>query len=183
VNLKDFDTRVWWSKLSVLLQDFTVYNFEVKKTISYGEIGKQIDMERVKKAAHESTASDYIEKWDKNYDEKIGLEFNGKELSKGEKQKLALARTFYRDADFYILDEPTAAVDSPSASRIFRNIENLPADKSVLLISHNFATLRRADKIILLEDQSIVEMGTHEELMAKSQLYAGMYNEQKNEYE
>ncbi|MEI8339362.1 MAG: ABC transporter ATP-binding protein [bacterium] len=183
VNLKDFDLKSWWNKLSVLLQDFTVYNFEIKKTISYGQIGKPIDLEKVKKAAQESTASDYIEKWEKGYDEKIGLEFGGKELSKGEKQKLALARTFYRDADIYILDEPTAAVDSPSASRIFRNIENLPSDKSVLLISHNFATLRRADKIILLEDQSIVEMGTHEELMAKSELYAGMYNEQKSEYE
>ena len=113
----------------------------------------------------------------------IGVEFGGQELSKGERQKMALARVFYRDASIYVLDEPTAAVDAQSASQIFRNIETLPENTSALLISHNFATIRRASKIIVLEHGKTIEEGTHEELVANNGLYNELYNQQKSEYE
>ncbi|MEI6627253.1 MAG: ABC transporter ATP-binding protein, partial [bacterium] len=183
VNLRELDLHDWWKLVGVLPQDYSTFNFSAKESIAFGDADRKININDVKNAAKLGTANEYIESWSKQYDTMIGVEFSGEELSKGEKQKMALARVFYRDAKVYILDEPTAAVDAPSASRIFRNIENLPKEKSVLLISHNFATLRRADRIILLDNKRVRENGTHEELMARSEVYAKLYNEQKSEYD
>jgi ABC-type multidrug transport system fused ATPase/permease subunit len=183
INLKDLDLNKWWGMLGVLPQDFTTFYFPVKEAIAFGDTRIGINDERVKKAAEQSTANTYIEQWKDKYDTMLGVEYGGEELSKGERQKMALARVFYRESKVLILDEPTAAVDAPSASQIFRNIEQIDSSKSILLISHNFATLRRADKIILLDNKTIAEMGTHDELMLKSQIYAKLYNDQKNEYE
>jgi ATP-binding cassette subfamily B protein len=113
----------------------------------------------------------------------IGVEFGGAELSKGERQKMALARVFYRNSPIFILDEPTAAVDSKSTSEIFRNIENISKKQSALIISHNFATLRRADKIIFIKHGEISEEGAHEELMENNGEYRVLYEQQKGEYE
>lgn len=182
IDLKKIDYEKWWGILGVLFQDYSTFNFSAKESIAYGDITRRLDIDKVKKSAEQSTASNFIGKWKDGYDTMIGVEFGGEELSKGERQKMALARVFYRDAKVYVLDEPTAAVDAPSASEIFRNIENLPEDKSALLISHNFATIRRANKIVVLEHGKIVEEGTHDELVDKNGLYNSLYNQQKNEY-
>jgi ABC-type multidrug transport system fused ATPase/permease subunit len=81
------------------------------------------------------------------------------------------------------LDEPTAAIDSKSTSEIFRNIEAIPNTQSMLIISHNFATLRRANKIIFLDDGQIIEEGNHDELMKAKKKYSELYDQQKGEYE
>ncbi len=183
INLKELNIEDWWSKLAVLPQDFASYNFETKDAISFGDIKKEFDLEKIKTAAKQSTASDFIEKWDDQYERMIGVEFGGAELSKGERQKMALARVFYRNSSVFVLDEPTAAVDSKSTSEIFRNIESVSDKQSMLIISHNFATLRRADKIIFIEDGEIIEEGSHDELMDKKGKYSVLYEEQKGEYE
>lgn len=183
IDLKQLSINDWWSKLAVLPQDFSSFNFAAKNSISYGDINKPFDMEKVIKAATQSTASEFIEKWDDQYERMIGVEFGGAELSKGERQKMALARVFYRDSPIYILDEPTAAIDSKSTSAIFRNIEAIPDKQSMLIISHNFATLRRANKIIFLDNGKIIEEGSHDKLMKDKKTYSELYQEQKGEYE
>lgn len=183
IDLKNLSLQDWWSQLAVLPQDFTSFNFEAKHSISYGDITKKFDIEKVKFAAKQSTASEFIEKWDDQYERMIGVEFGGAELSKGERQKMALARVFYRNSPIIVLDEPTAAIDSKSTSEIFRNIENISDKQSMLIISHNFATLRRANKIIYLEHGEIIEEGTHEELMENKKMYSVLYDQQKEEYE
>ncbi len=183
VNIKDLDLNEWWSKLGVLTQDYAGFQYPAKEAIAMGNNTVPLDNEKVRIAAKQSTASNFIEAWPEKYDTMIGVEFGGEELSKGERQKMAIARVFYRDANIFVLDEPTAAVDAPSASEIFRNIENLSEDKSALIISHNFATIRRANKIIVLEHGEIVEEGTHDELVVKDGLYNNLYNQQKSEYE
>ncbi|MFA7662595.1 MAG: ABC transporter ATP-binding protein [Patescibacteria group bacterium] len=183
IDLKNLSLNDWWSKLAVLPQDFSSFNFEAKHSISYGNINKQFNLEKVKRAARQSTASDFIESWEDQYDQMIGVEFGGAELSKGERQKMALARVFYRDSQIFVLDEPTAAIDSKSTSEIFRNIEAISSKQSMLIISHNFATLRRANKIIFLDDGKIIEEGSHDELMQDKKLYSELYEQQKGEYE
>lgn len=181
-NLKDLDFKDWWEKIAVLPQDFSAIHFSAKESIAYGNVKKEIDIDLVKKSANLSTADDFIERWKNKYDTTIGVEFGGEELSKGERQKMALTRIFYRNSNFTILDEPTASVDAASASKIFENIRKMDKEKSALLISHNFATIKLADRIILMEHGKILEEGTHTELLAQNGTYAELYRQQEKDF-
>ncbi len=103
---------------------------------------------------------------------------DGVELSGGQWQKLAIARAFYRDAKLLILDEPTSAVDALSEEKIFDNIRENAKNKTTLIVSHRFATVRKAKRIIVIDNGKIVEDGNHEVLMKVDGLYANMYRTQ-----
>jgi ABC-type multidrug transport system fused ATPase/permease subunit len=183
-DLKNLDTDEWLSYLGVLPQDYVTYNFTVAESIAVGRIDEPVQMPVVEKSAEQSTADSFIKNLEKGYDHQIGVEFgeNAIEPSKGERQKLAIAKALYRKPHILVLDEPTASIDSSSAALIFKEIENMPNDRSAILISHNFATIKRATKIFVMKDGEIIEKGTHDELIAKNGVYTKAYNEQKNEY-
>lgn len=183
VDLKDIDLEEWWSHLGVLLQDFTTYNFTVKESIGIGEQSQTINEEKVKEAAEQSTSAGFINELTHKYDNMIGVEFGGIEPSKGQRQKLAIARAFYKGKRLLVLDEPTASIDAASAGEIFRGIENLSKDISAILISHNFATIKKADMIAVLDNGKIVEMGTHTHLVSLNGRYAEGYKKQRDEFE
>lgn len=183
IDLRELDLDEWWTYLGVLLQDFITYNFSVKESISVGRTDRKIDMEIVERATKQSTSNSFVDKLEKKYDHMIGVEFGGIEPSKGQRQKLAIARALYRSPHLLILDEPTASIDSESASKIFNEIESLPENTSAILISHNFATIKRASKIIVMENGRIIEQGTHDELVQNDSVYSDAYNRQKKEFE
>lgn len=183
IDLKDIDIEEWWSRLGVLLQDFTTYNFTAKESIAVGDISNNVDMNMVESSAKKSTSSGFIEELGNKYDHMIGVEFGGIEPSKGQRQKLAIARAFYKGTRFLVLDEPTASIDSDSAEIIFGEIENLPDTVSAILISHNFATIKRADEIVVLHEGKIVEKGKHQELLDLGGRYANAYKKQKKDFE
>ena len=183
VDLKEINIDEWWSRLGVLLQDFTTYNFTAKESIAVGDILHDIDIETVKSSAQKSTSSGFIEELEKQYEHMIGVEFGGIEPSKGQRQKLAIARAFYKGKRFLILDEPTASIDADSADIIFNEIENLPDTISAILISHNFATIKRADEIIVLHEGKIVEKGKHQELLDLGGRYTNAYQKQRKGFE
>lgn len=183
IDLKEVDINEWWRHLGVLLQDFTTYNFSVKESIAVGKDVDDIDMDNVKSSAVKSTTSGFIEGLHDKYDHMIGVEFGGIEPSKGQRQKLAIARAFYKGKRFLVLDEPTASIDADSADIIFREIENLPNTTSAILISHNFATIKRADEIIVLHEGEIVEKGKHQELIDLGGRYSEAYAKQKKDFE
>jgi ATP-binding cassette subfamily B protein len=106
----------------------------------------------------------------------------GTDLSGGQWQRIALARLFFRDAPFVILDEPTAALDAKAEHALFASIRDLLAGRSVLLISHRFSSVREADRIYVLEQGAVVEHGTHEELMELDGRYAEMFTLQAAAY-
>jgi len=108
---------------------------------------------------------------------------DGTDLSTGQWQRLALARTFFRDAPLVILDEPTAALDAKAEHELFARIGELFADRSVLLISHRFSTMRSADRIYVLKYGRVVESGTHEELVAAWGAYAELFTLQASPYQ
>ena len=183
IDLKDVSIEEWWKYLGVLLQDFTTYNFTAKESIAVGKTLEEIEMEAVEGSAQKSTSSGFIEELKDKYDHMIGVEFGGIEPSKGQRQKLAIARAFYKGKRFLILDEPTASIDAESADIIFNEIENLPETISAILISHNFATIKRADEIIVLHEGKIVEKGKHQELLDLNGRYAEAYAKQKKDFE
>ena len=125
-----------------------------------------------------------IKQFDSEYDQMLGKTFDGGvDLSGGQWQKIALARAFFRNAPILILDEPTAAIDAKAESEIFGRVEKLSKDKTVLIISHRFSTVRNADKIYVIENGKIKESGSHPELMKLNGQYATLFNLQAKGYQ
>ncbi len=183
VNLKSVDIKSWRNSLSVLLQDYASYNYTVREAIAISRPGEPVDDDRVKFVAELTNATDFINKLPKKYDQLLWKGFQGGvELSKGQRQRLAVARVLYRDTLLTVLDEPTAAIDAIAEEKIFESIENKMQGKTVVLISHRFSTVKNADKILVVEDGKICEFGNHKELMFKNGRYCELYSMQANRY-
>lgn len=180
-DLKDLRRDNWYRFIGTLFQSFGKYSLTVKENIAFSNIDKP-DQEKIRRAAQMSGAAEFIEKFPKKYDQQLGREFDGEELSVGQWQKLALARAFYEEAPVLILDEPTSAIDAEAEAEIFDNLNKVYKDKTVIFISHRFSTVRNADKIIVLKDGEIAEEGTHESLLAKKGIYERMFKKQAKGY-
>ncbi|MBI4137937.1 MAG: ABC transporter ATP-binding protein [Candidatus Sungbacteria bacterium] len=182
-DLREIDLDDWYAMLGILFQDYANYHFLVKESIALGRTNHAPAIERIKEAAQASEADAFIEEWEKKYEQVLGKQFaGGIEPSIGQWQKLALARTFYRDPRVLILDEPTASIDAESEANIFDKIEALPRDRSVILISHRFSTVRHADRIAVIEEGAVTELGSHEELLDRNQTYARLFRLQAKGY-
>lgn len=185
-DLKTIDLESWYENIGVLFQDYANFNLLVKEVVALGrtEEGatKDADIEKVKASAHAAEADIFIEEWDKKYEKQLGSWLGGIEPSIGQWQKLALARTFYRDPRILILDEPTSSIDAEAEAKIFEKLESLPSDRTVILISHRFSTVRKANQIVIIEDGAIKELGTHEDLIKLSGTYARLFNIQAKGY-
>ncbi len=182
VNLKDIGLNNWYKFISILFQDFVKFYLSIKDNILMGntEIFNKAKMEE---AAYKAGAVDFIEKFPNKYEQRLGKRFDDSvELSHGQWQRLALARAFYEAAPILILDEPTSAIDTEAEAKIFENLDALYRDKTLILISHRFSTVRKADEIIVLKDGKIAEEGNHETLMKKSGIYAQMFKKQAEGY-
>jgi ABC-type multidrug transport system fused ATPase/permease subunit len=178
-DLKDINTGDWQSALGILFQDFPAYNLTVRESIGVGRIAEDIEDKKMAEAARFSGADEFIT----NYDQLIWKDFkNGIDLSKGQHQRLAVARMFYRNALVTILDEPTASIDAVTEEKIFTSLEENMEGKSVVLITHRFSTVKNADKIIMLEHGRIIEQGNHQSLMQINGKYAELYNMQAKRY-
>jgi ATP-binding cassette subfamily B protein len=184
-DLRDLDLDSWHHQMSVLFQDYADYHFLVKDVIAMGRRNGSplADMDKVRQAARQSGAEAFIGEWARQYEQMVGREFpDGIDPSKGQLQKLALARSFYRDPRLLILDEPTASIDAEAEARIFEELETLPRDKTVILISHRFSTVRKANRICVLREGAVEEQGTHEELMRLGRIYARLFQIQAAGY-
>ncbi|MCS6833864.1 MAG: ATP-binding cassette domain-containing protein, partial [Flammeovirgaceae bacterium] len=138
---------------------------------------------KIEESARKSLASDVIAKLPHHYEQLLGQRFkNGIELSGGEWQKIALARAYMRDAQLLILDEPTAALDARAEHEVFLHFSELIAGKTAILISHRFSTVRMADRILLLENGMLKELGTHDQLIALGGKYAELFHLQAKGY-
>lgn len=185
-DLKEIDLESWYRVLGILFQDYANYQFVAHEAIAVGrtdENNNESTIAKVKKAARASEANVFIEEWEKSYNQMLGKEFSeGVEPSIGQWQKLALARTFYRDPKILILDEPTSSIDAESEAKIFEKLEHLPKDRTVILISHRFSTVRHAGKIAVIKNGELKELGNHDELLSKKGIYAKLFNLQAEGY-
>ncbi len=183
VDLAGADPERLREQVTVIFQDFVRYWLSVRENIGIGRVERMSDEEAIRAAARHSGADRFIESWPEAYDALLGPIFEGgKELSVGQWQRMALARAFFRDAPLVILDEPTASLDARAEADLFERIRSLFKDRSVLLISHRFSSVRSADRIYVMKEGAVVEHGSHEELMAQGGLYSELFNLQARAY-
>lgn len=169
--------------ITVLFQDYLAYHLTALENIVFGRIEREEELDEAVAAARRAGAHDFLESLPQGYRTRMGLEFEGgHELSVGQWQRLALARAFFRDGSFLILDEPTASLDPRAESELFTQMRDLSAGRSVLLISHRFSSARSADRIYVLDGGRIIESGTHAQLVAQAGHYAELFNLQAAAY-
>lgn len=179
VELSSFAQKDLHKQISVVFQDFARYFLTVRENIWLGDIGLASDSALIEEAGEKAGVDTVIKKLPKGYDTALGRWFHeGEELSLGEWQKIVLARAFLRDAQFIILDEPTSSMDVHTEYYLYKKFRELIAGRSALIISHRFSTVRMADTIYVLENGSISESGTHEQLLERQGTYAEMYRKQ-----
>ena len=183
VDLREYDLDVLRSQVGVIFQDFVRYHLTAADNIAVGRIEAREDRERIRQAARRSLADEVIERLPQGYDQVIGNRFRtGVDLSGGEWQKVAIARAYMRDAQLLILDEPTAALDARAEFEVFQRFKDLSADKTAVLISHRFSSVRMADRILVMNEGRFEALGTHEELMAQRGRYAELFELQAAGY-
>jgi ATP-binding cassette subfamily B protein len=160
------------------------YPMTVRENVGFGYIEDLENEERIRRAARLSGAEQMIEtELPQHYDTVLGRMFeNGKELSIGQWQKIALARAFMRSAPVVVLDEPTSSIDAEAEAEIFGYLQEIAAGATTLLIAHRFSTVRMADRILVIKHGQIIEDGTHQELLALDGTYAHLFRLQAAGY-
>lgn len=184
VDLRTIDLADWYRILALLSQDFNRYRFRVDENIGLGRSDSSPDQMRVEDASARAEADEFISKWANSYEQQIGTQFGGVDPSGGQWQKLAIARTLYRDALVTILDEPTAHVDAAAEQQIFERLYGqMGGDQTLIIISHRFSTIRNADRVCVVDDGRAAETGSHEELMKLDGSYASLFSAQAEHYQ
>jgi ATP-binding cassette, subfamily B, bacterial len=182
--LSDLQRTDYYSHISYMAQDYNKYPFSVREAVVMSQPESEFNQQSYDRALHISQVDEIIKKFDLGDQTPLSPQFpGGIEPSIGQWQKIAIARTLYKQADMLILDEPTSAVDAIAELHIFNEIEKLPDDITVFLISHRFNTVKNADIILVIENGTILESGKHSDLLAAGGRYAEMYNAQKDSYE
>lgn len=163
-------------RVSVVFQDFVRYAFSAEENIAIGRADAPTDPDRVRAAARAAGAEQTIQGLPEGYEQLLSRLFpGGRELSGGQWQRIALARSFYRDAPLVILDEPSASLDPRAEHALFSSLRAALRGRTALFISHRFSTVRGADRIYVLHDGQVVESGSHDDLMALDGRYAELY--------
>jgi ATP-binding cassette subfamily B protein len=184
VDLRDFDPRDLRDRIGVLFQDYVRYQFTALENVGLGEVRAISDRPRIEAAVDRAGARGVIDSLPQKLDTMLGGWFEeGHELSGGQWQKIALARAFMRDdAELLVLDEPTASLDAEAEHDLFLRLKALAAERSAILISHRFSTVRTADRIAVLQGGHISELGSHEALLARDGRYAHLFRLQASGY-
>jgi subfamily B ATP-binding cassette protein MsbA len=170
-DVRDVTVSSLRSQIGIVTQDTVLFNDRVRNNIAYGQ--PHVAMKDVEGAARAALAHDFIQALPAGYDTVIGE--RGVRLSGGERQRLAIARALLKNAPVLILDEATSALDSESEALVQSALHNLMSGRTVLVIAHRLSTVRRADRIVVIENGTIADIGTHEDLMSKLGTYRRLY--------
>ena len=182
-DLRDYDLDDLRANMGVIFQDFVRYNLTAGENIGVGQVDALGDQARIQQAAQRGNAESVIAGLALGYQQVIGRRFKqGVDLSGGQWQKIAIARAYMRQAQVMILDEPTAALDARAEFEVFERFRDLSEQRTAVLISHRFSSVRMADRILVLADGGIEASGSHAELMAQGGRYAELFELQAAGY-
>jgi ATP-binding cassette subfamily B protein len=183
INVKDMHPEDLRNRIGVLFQDYATYELSVRENVVMGRPNGLSNDSQVIKALQDSRSEWLVSKMPNGLDSKVGRLFEGgHDLSGGEWQRLALARIMYRNADIWILDEPTSSLDPEAEAGIFAELKENLRGRIGIVISHRFSTVRIADRIAVIVDGRVAELGTHEELLAAGNRYAELFELQASGY-
>ena len=187
IDIRQFPPDSLRQRLGAVLQDFMRYDLSARENIGFGDLQYVDDMERIQATAQQVGIDEFIKELPQSYETILSRwlvekDDEGTDLSGGQWQKVAISRTYLRDVDVLMLDEPTAALDAEAEHDIYERFSEITKNRATVLISHRFSTVRMADKIAVIEDGRIKEYGTHAELMAQESTYAHLYSLQAEQY-
>lgn len=182
VDIRQIDIDQLRNAISVVFQQFGQYGLTLAENVALGDLRKKDQMEEIKKVIQKVEMEEEVARLRKGYQQMMGREWNGTDLSGGQWQRIALARAFLKNASLLILDEPTASLDVEAEYQLYRQFHQLIKDRTTILISHRFSTVRMADRILVLKGGRFVEDGTHQELLERKGEYAKMLALQQKRY-
>lgn len=184
VDLKEYDIYAVRKVFGVLFQDYVTYCLPLREIIALSDFDERFNEEKLKRASDISGVSNIIKDWELGFDSILGRYYadNGKDLSGGQWQLVGLARAYFKDSEYMILDEPSAALDPISEDRIFAQLYNLSEGKSSVTISHRLSNTTIADKILVICNGHIIEQGSHTDLLRLNGRYAHLFNLQASKY-
>jgi ATP-binding cassette, subfamily B, bacterial len=175
ISLDNFDANYWRSQCGIVMQEGYIFNDSIAKNITIGD--ESIDFQKMINAAELANIRSFIESLPLAYNTKIGNEGHG--LSQGQKQRILIARSVYKDPNFFFLDEATSSLDTRNEYEIMQKLNHYYKEKkTVLVIAHRLSTVKNADKIIVLDKGKVVEMGNHQGLLRKKGIYFQLIKDQ-----
>lgn len=181
VNYNEMEKGEFYSSISVVSQHFVPYHLSLRENIAISDLERLDKDQEIIDLIHKMKMEDILTQIE--LDGMLGREFDGKELSGGQWQNLAIARGEFRHSDFVVLDEPTSALDPLIEREILQTFFDMIQDKTALIISHRIGLCKLVDRIIVMDQGEIIEMGSHEALIQKGGMYSTFYNTQKRWYE
>jgi ATP-binding cassette subfamily B protein len=182
-NIKTLDLDHYYQSIGILFQDYMHYELSVRDNVAFGNIQEIKDNDRVLYALEQAGAREFVDSYPNKTAQILGRQYDDSiQPSGGQWQKIALARTFFRNPSLLVLDEPTSSIDAKAEAEIFDRVKDLSHDKTVIIISHRFSTVRHSDRILVLEDGQIIEAGKHEDLLMQNGKYAELFYLQAKGY-
>jgi subfamily B ATP-binding cassette protein MsbA len=178
-DVRDVTLSSLREQVGIVTQETVLFNDTVRNNIAYGQ--PHVALKDVESAARGALAHDFIQSLPGGYDEVIGE--RGVRLSGGERQRIAIARAILKNAPILILDEATSALDSESEALVQSALHNLMSGRTVFVIAHRLSTVRRADRIVVIENGAIADVGSHDDLMTKLGTYRRLYELQFADFE
>lgn len=183
VDLQEIAIDTWYERIATLFQEFNSYPLSIKENVEIGRSDKKPNQKMLIEAGKFADIDEMVSGYEHGWETVLDSSFKkGIEPSGGQWQRVAIARTFYRNAKMLILDEPTSAIDAKAEYDIFNNIFKSYRGRTAVIVSHRFSTVRRADRIVVLDEGKIVEQGSHKELIKAKGLYEELFSKQAEGY-